>query len=346
MAETRLPWRALVTGATGCIGREIVRLLLEHGHQVSVLVRDRSRLQDALGKEQDHPRLQVIEGDLREAESLNQSAIDVDVVFHTAAAVHLSPATQNAENEFYRVNLEGTRNLLRALDKSRLMSFVYLSTIAVYGNRRGILDETTAVHPETPYGKSKYEAETFVASELSTSGVRPVILRLPLVYGPGDRGNLLNMMNAIDRGRFILLDGGKAKKSVLFSRDAAKAAIRAASLDGSRGTILLVADPQPYQVRELAEEISKALGKKRRFFSVPSGFATAALSLAEEVMRMMRMRPLYDPGMISTLTSDRVCDVSKMSAVLDFAPETDLRSGIARTAQWLRESKKTAAEDL
>ena len=336
------PGRALVTGATGCIGREIVRILLNQGHLVNVLVRDTRKLREVLGAYSEHNRLRVTEGDLSNIESLKNAAVGIDSVFHAAAKVHSIARTRTEEDDFFRVNTEGTKNLIHCIREQTLRRFVFLSTVAVYGKKqRGAVTEDDRSQPDTAYARSKHEAESMVKHALPRQGVRPVILRLPLVYGPGERGNFLRMVKAIDQRRFILIDGGKSRKSIVFSSDAAAAAIEAAFLETVAGETFLIADPKPYEIRQLAETISQELGKRLFPISLSSRFAAATLDIVGRSVWGLRADLKYRSSDIMTLASDRICDVSKMKSVLGFLPAVGLKIGIKRTIEWYKYSAKS-----
>lgn len=333
--------RSLVTGASGCIGRALVQTLLDRGREVSVIVRDVNGLEEALGEHFNHARLHVTEGDLNNPKELRNAAKKIDSVFHAAAKVHTRPRTKSEEEEFFQVNVEGTKNLMRAVTSQHLRSFVFFSTIAVYGSQQcGTLNEAVPLRPDSAYALSKHEAEKVVTAESSSQGIRSIILRLPLVYGPGDRGNMLQMIKAIDKRRFILIDQGKARKSLIYSQDVVDAALRASFLDVAAGQTFLVADPRPYEMRRLAQTISEELGKTLLPFSIPARLVSKGLTCAGLAAKAFGLSPKYDPSIVATLTSDRICDVSRMKSVLGYMPAVDLQTGIKRTIDWYRHSLK------
>jgi nucleoside-diphosphate-sugar epimerase len=103
--------------------------------------------------------------------------------------------------EYRKVNVEGTRNVIRAAIYSGVKTFIHFSSIKAMGESSDrILTETDRCEPETPYGLSKLESEAVVREETATAGIRGVILRLPMVYGPGNKGNILRLLRLADRG--------------------------------------------------------------------------------------------------------------------------------------------------
>ena len=129
-----------------------------------------------------------------------------DMVIHAAGKAHVNPRTESERKEFFDVNVEGTLNLLRSLDStgSRPNTFVYISSVSVYGLDRGCdLNEDTPLNGRTPYAKSKIEAEKIITEWGDKYGVNIVILRLPLMVGVGAPGNFGSMYNVINRGYYF-----------------------------------------------------------------------------------------------------------------------------------------------
>jgi len=340
--DLRVLRHSLVTGASGCVGRAIVKELLNAGIRVNALVRDPGSMVAALGSLSEHPRLRVMSGDLANSDELRISLEGVDSVFHAAAKVHAIPRSIAGESEFYQVNVEGTRNLLMAIKARPVRAFVFFSTIAVYGRQpHETLTEETPARPDTPYGRSKYDGEKLVMDVLSETDVSPIILRLPLVCGPGDRGNLMRMIRAIDRRRFLLLDGGKAKKSIVFSKDVAAVAAKAASLSALAGETFLIANPEPFEVRRIAEAAATELERRLPRISLSAVHVAAILDALGKGFALLGYDFPVKAEDIRTLASDRICDVSKMTLKLGYVSGLDLSTGIREAVLWYKNSGST-----
>ena len=143
-------------------------------------------------------------------------------------------AKQNGRR--YQVNREGTRRLLEAIDRGGEPpeTFLLISTVAVYGVNEGVLLDEGTERPaaKVPYGESKRQAEDMLLEWASRRGVRSTVIRLPLVVGAGAPGNLRSMVEAIRRGRYRDIGGGRARRSMVMADDAAAILPRAAAAGG------------------------------------------------------------------------------------------------------------------
>ena len=140
--------------------------------------------------------------DICTARGLSEALTGAKAVVHLAARNHvLSETEKDPLLEYRRVNVEGTRNVVRAARNQGVGLFVHLSSIKAMGEGTGdILDETSPCLPSTPYGISKLESEEVVRAETDGTGMAVLIFRLPMVYGPGNKGNLPRMIRWADRG--------------------------------------------------------------------------------------------------------------------------------------------------
>jgi len=160
---------------------------------------------------------------------LNTLCIDCDIVFHLAGKVHSVPETKEEEKEFFRVNMEGTRNLLEAAKKNKVKRVVFYSTVGVYGKDADFHgDELSPCWPGSVYAKSKYQAEQLVLTSSNDGGPEGVVLRFPVVYGPLDRGNIAKLIKAVQSKLFFYFGDGNCLRSMISSGNAAEAAVRAA----------------------------------------------------------------------------------------------------------------------
>jgi nucleoside-diphosphate-sugar epimerase len=146
-----------------------------------------------------------------------------DLVIHVAGLAHSVPKTKEQIEQFYKVNVSGTLNLLNGLDRSYLPKmFVYISSVAVYGETNAeLINEESALNAIDPYGKSKIDAEELLLNWCETNNIVCTILRLPLLVGTNPPGNLGAMINAIKKGYYFNVGGGKARKSMVLADDVA-----------------------------------------------------------------------------------------------------------------------------
>jgi len=200
----------------------------------------------------------------------------------------------------------------------------------VYGPADGALVESTPCHPDTVYGQTKLEAERRVLAFHSASGARGTVLRLSMVYGEGDRGNLQRMIRAIARGRYLHIAGGRARKSATYVGNVVDAALLAASMPAARGQVLLVSDPAPYSLRQIADTIAHELGVAPPRLSLPVWAMMLAGRAFDLLQRLAGIRPPFTTREVRTLTTDVLCDTAKIQT-LGFHARVPLDEGIART---------------
>ena len=326
---------ALVTGSSGSIGRAVARELLDRGCAVTLLARDAQRVPESL-RSAEGGRVRIVCGDLADSSALREAVKDVEAVFHAAARVHAVPKTPEEEAAFFEVNVEGTSNLLAAIEEQAIRSFVFFSTIAVFGDACMPIRESLPVDPQTPYAISKYQAEQKILSAGRDQGFSASVLRLSMVYGEGDRGNFQRMLRAIDRGRFVFIGRGDTLKSMTYVENVVEAALLAASSPSAAGRVFVISDPHPYSVREVAGAIAEALGRPTPRLSVPKFAAMAAAGACEVVAKLCGARLPITPRDVRVLLSDVVCDTNLARSELGFRGEVGLREGIARTVQHYR----------
>jgi GlcNAc-P-P-Und epimerase len=182
-----------------------------------------------------------------------------DIVLHAAGKAHSVPKTDAESQIFYDVNLQGTKNLCAALEKSEIpKAFIFISTVAVYGLDYG--EDITENHPlngTTPYALSKIQTEHFLIDWCNTHNVKLSIIRPSLIAGPNPPGNLGAMIQGIKSGKYFSIRGGKVRKSVLMVHDIAILV----PLLAEKGGIYNVCDSEQPTFRDLEKLISFQLGK-------------------------------------------------------------------------------------
>jgi len=183
-----------------------------------------------------------------------------DLVIHAAGKAHLRPKTSEQNKIFYDVNLQGTKNLLKGLNKNLPRQFVFISTVAVYGLSKGqnICEEHPLLATD-PYGLSKIQAELFIKEWCEKNNIICTIFRLPLIVGLNAPGNLASMIKGIKNGYYFNIAGGKSKKSMILGTDIAKSIIPAAKIGGTYN----LTDGFHPNFHELSITISSQFGKSQ-----------------------------------------------------------------------------------
>ncbi|MDN3689478.1 NAD-dependent epimerase/dehydratase family protein [Cyclobacterium jeungdonense] len=183
-----------------------------------------------------------------------------DVIIHAAGKAHTVPGNAAEEQAFFKVNLEGTQNLCRALERlsSLPKAFIFISTVAVYGRSEGkLLSEDISLDGKTPYAKSKLLAEEWLTQWAKGKGVVLGIVRLPLVVGPHPPGNLGAMISGIRSGKYLRIGKATARKSMVLAEDIPAILPKLAQVGG----IYNLTDGYHPSFRELEETICRVLQK-------------------------------------------------------------------------------------
>lgn len=203
-----------------------------------------------------------------------------DIVLHAAGKAHSIPKTEAEKQLFFDVNLQGTKKLCVALEKSGVPdSFIFISTVAVYGCEFGeLITEEYPLNGQDPYALSKIQAEEFLMEWCNKHGVKLGIIRPSLIAGPNPPGNLGAMINGIKTGRYLRIAGGKARKSVLMVQDIANII----PLLAEKGGIYNLCDSEHPTFRNLERLICAHLGKSEPI-SIPY-FVAKGLALVGDCL--------------------------------------------------------------
>jgi nucleoside-diphosphate-sugar epimerase len=230
----------LITGANGFLGKYIFDYFSSTDNKVYSLSRNANDYKIDLKNE---------------IPNFNEN---FELIIHAASLAHLFDNPNNNKNLYYEVNVVGTENLLKGLEKiSYPQRFVYISSVAVYGIENGVkINEETMLNATDAYGKSKVQVEEIIQTWCSENNIILTILRLPLVVGFNPPGNLGKMIRSIKSGYYFNIDGGKAKKSMVLAEDVA-ANIQKASLIGGIFNLTDDYDPTFYEISHLIAKQNK-----------------------------------------------------------------------------------------
>ena len=235
--------KLLFTGASGFLGYNI-RPILEKAYDVHTIgLTDEDDIKFNIAK--DVPPINT----------------HYDVVLHAAGKAHTVPKTEEEKKVFYDVNYQGTVNLCKALEKTgQPKSFVFISTVAVYGCEYGeLIDEYHPLNGNTPYAESKRMAEEYLTQWCLDNQVKLSILRPSLLAGKNAPGNLGAMVNGIKKGFYLNIAGGKIKKSILMAEDIAYLL----PLLEEKSGIYNVCDSYQPTFGEISISVAKQLGKHK-----------------------------------------------------------------------------------
>ena len=323
--------RALVTGASGFIGRRLASTLAERGHDVVCLVRPTSDIQPLKGLP-----LRFVVGDLGDPSSLAAAVADRDHVFHLAGVIQALD-----EPAFEAANADGTRRLVEAclLRAPAIERFILVSSIAAAGPSPADrpMNEDDAPCPVSAYGRSKLAAERAV---LEAGACLPVtILRPPNVLGPGSRE--LDRAVQLIRKRIVPEIGDERPRTSLIDvDDLVEAMILAASHPGSVGRTYFVTDGRAYAWSEITAAVAEELGIRGLVIRLPFGFQIIAARLAEAASRLSGRSPLLTREIVRAGHDHFwIYNAAKIGRELGFRPKYGLRDSVRRAVRSDRRSQ-------
>ena len=319
----------LVTGATGFIGRSVIDRLVNDKYRITALVRDKNKARSLWGE-----KVTLICGDVTDTHLIETIPDDFSHIVHAAAAVSYR---MPKKDEFYRVNVEGTKHILAVAAKQKcLTKFVYVSSVGVYGPIASPpADETTPHNPVNDYEISKDRAEQSVINQ--SKNFPTVIIQPTLVYGPGDTASGMHgFFQAVLKGLFINIWGNKTQLHPCFIGNLIDALMLSLHTPVKSQTFI-ISDPKPYELPELVDLVKKTAGKILFTPSIP----LACMQMLGHMGNAVRSLGLPSPissDTVKFMIEHRAYDISKAQSLLNFSP-CSTEHGIKQTLAYLRHAK-------
>ncbi|HFD80522.1 MAG TPA: NAD(P)-dependent oxidoreductase [Gammaproteobacteria bacterium] len=321
-----------ITGGTGFIGSRLAIESRARGHTVHLLGQTNTPAEEENRRLLERHGITTTLGSVLEKDKLVELARGCDVVFHLAAAQHEANVP---DEHFYKVNVEGTRNMLEASLEGGVKRFVHGSTIGVYGSAmEGEIDEETALRPNNIYGVTKREGEQLA---LSFDEKLPVsVVRISETYGPGDR-RLLKLFKAIQKNVFFVIGKGENKHQLIYVDDLIEGMYLAATTPAAVGQVFVLAGPEVLSTRQMVDTVAECLGTRIPGLHAPMlPFLTAAVVM-EKTLGPLGIQPPLHRRRLDFFRKSFFFSRDKAENVLGFTPKTDFRSGVKKTADWYRE---------
>jgi len=309
----------LVTGATGFIGSALCGRLLADG----------ARVRAAVWREDPPGGLQAgLETALIDSVGPDTAWTDAlartDTVIHLAARVHvMDERCKDPLAAYRRVNVAGTERLARVSAANGVKRLVFLSSVKVNGEESLTrYTENDHAAPSDPYGISKFEAEEVLKKISAETGLEVVIIRPPLVYGPGVKANFYRLMAMVEKGLPLPLGGFDNSRSFVYLGNLTDAIVLCAKHPNAGGRTFLVSDGEDVSTPELVRRLALALGRPSRVFPFPPGLMRLAGKLAGKTASVDR------------LLGSLVVDNSKIIRELGWKPPFTMSEGLKETAEW------------
>lgn len=315
--------RCLITGSNGFVGRALTSQVLARGYNVRLPLRRPLIADQIVGVE-------IVDiGSLSLENDWTTALRDVDRVVHLAARVHvINDKSSDPMAEFHRINVDGTVNLARQAAAAGVHRFVYLSSIKVNGEFTELghpFSADDAPAPEDPYGVSKHEAEQELRQIAAETGMEVVIIRPPLVYGPGVKANFESMMRWLARGIPLPLAAVTQNRRSLVALDNLVDLIMTClSYPAAANQTFLVSDGEDLSTADVLRRMGAALGHPARLFYMPQSM----LKLGAQVVNK--------PGIYQRLCGSLQLDIAKTRQLLGWAPPVSVDEGLRRAAEGFR----------
>ncbi|NHI01401.1 SDR family oxidoreductase [Oceanimonas sp. MB9] len=303
----------LLTGASGFVGRALHAKLIEQNMPVAASLRMPSQLEV--------PNTFFI-SDIDGRTDWSAALTDQHIVIHTAARAHImKDEVADPLAEYRKVNVEGTLNLAWQAVAAGVKRFIFISSIKVNGELTGLNKPFTtedAPGPEDAYGISKLEAEQGLQQLAAETGMELVIIRPPLIYGPGVKGNFASMIWLAKKGLPLPLGAIKNKRSLVALDNLVDLIITCIDHPAAANQVFLAGDGQDLSTTELLRGVARAMGSPCRLVPVPAGLLQLGATM------------LGKKAMAQRLLGSLQVDISKARKVLGWKPPLSVEQGLKR----------------
>lgn len=310
--------KVLVTGANGFVGRALCEHLASVGHIVTPVVRRQCGMPGEL-----------VIADMGDRQAWSESLKDCDSVVHLAARVHMMQDTASDPWGLYRaVNVTATLALAQAAAATGIKRLVFLSSIKVNGeggNQAYSAYDVPA--PEGPYARSKWEAEQCLCDVARGTDLEVVILRPPLIYGPGVGANFHKMMRVVDHGWPLPLGAVSNRRSLLYLGNLCDVIVTSLTHPAAAGKTLLPCDAENVSTPELIERLAQVMGRMPRLVPISPSLLRIMGAVSGKKTQVDR------------LLGSLIIDPSDMQREIGWTPPFSMQVGLQETVAWYRRQK-------
>jgi nucleoside-diphosphate-sugar epimerase len=310
--------RVLITGANGFIGTNLCKRLSGENFHVCGAIRPGKS--SFLPERVEAVPIKSIDGDTDWKNILE----NIHTVVHLAARVHvMKDSVSNPFDEYRKTNVMGSERLAQTAAECGVKRFIFMSSVKVNGEENvRAYNEGDAPFPKDSYGISKMIAENRLRDIASKTGMELVILRPPLVYGPGVKSNFLYLIKTVHKGRPLPLSKVYNRRSFIYIENLVDAVITCIKHPGAAGQTYFVSDDEDISTADLIRKIASALNKSPRIFPFPR-------------LLLFTIGKIIGKGSsVERLIGSLTVDISKIRQELGWKPTVTMDCGLKETAEW------------
>jgi nucleoside-diphosphate-sugar epimerase len=307
----------LITGATGFIGGHLLPHLETQNFSLKIATRKTSP--------QCSQKIATVKiADIDESTDWSEALTNIDFVIHLAARAHiLKEGATDPETEFYKTNTAATANLVKQAIAQGVKHIIFISSIGAMATlSEQTLTETSTCEPDTPYGRSKLQAEQALKQLCENSAMTWTILRPPLIYGPRNPGNMERLLKLVKTGLPLPLGGINNRRSLLYVGNLVDAITTCISHPDAKNQTFLVSDGEDLSTPALIHKIAQAMGKSPTLIPVPSKLLTLA------------SKPLGKEDTVNRLIGSLAVNSKKIRTTLDWKAPFSVTQGLQNTVDW------------
>ena len=312
----------LITGATGFIGSHLLPHLQQQNLSIKITTRQSS------------PQLpnhitSVKIDNIDETTDWTEALQNIDCIIHLAARAHiLKDEATDPESEFYQTNTAATTNLAKQAIEHGVKHFIFMSSIgAMTTLATETLTESSPCHPDTPYGRSKLQAEQNLKELCNNSTMTWTILRPPLIYGARNPGNMERLLKLVKTGLPLPFGGIKNCRSLLYVGNLVDALTHCITHPNARNQTFIISDGEDLSTPALVRQIGIAMGKEPTLIPIPP-----------QLLKLIA-QPLGKGETIDRLAGSLRVDSSKIRTTLNWKPPFSVNQGLKNTVDWFCENQ-------
>lgn len=327
---------SLVTGATGLVGDNLVKKLVARGDTVRCLVRKSSNIAGLK-----RMGVELVEGDVRDSDSVTKAVCDMDHVYHSGAAVGIGTYTRS---EYYAINADGTRNVVKACKQSGVEALVYVSTQSVTFDftERVNASENNPSYPskyKDPYSESKALGEKEVIEAGHSGRLRTSAIRPTFIWGPGDRLMLPTIAKMAKQNQLFLINKGRSEISPSHVDNVCDALMLAGLKEDISGEAFLITDDENTTVGEFTRRMVEAAGLPAPTKSIPYGLAFSLAAVVEKLhdLPFIKSPPSMSRYGVAIMGLNFTFNCEKAKQMLGYRPAVSIDEGMRGLSDWIKE---------